>query len=113
MRVYPQGDVVFNSALEIWLELRREINFDIEGKKVETKDNKNAMTAEKSDEESRMNNEEEKIEQRDMEQETAETKFDDNKVVEHFDQKLREKFKNYEIGMKIIRIFSVLSGFNR
>jgi len=96
-KVFPQGDVVFSSALEVWLELRREINFDLEVRRADPKKTKAEKPSEKIDEETKSNGMELKVEQSEMEQETAEDKFEDNSIVEHFDQKLREKFKNFEI----------------
>lgn len=107
-KVYSQGDTIFNTALEIWLELRRDINYDIGSKKTDTNEtsegsNNDISTEEQASVDDKKEKEKEDVDKlndqlNELDSETADTKFEDNIVFESFDLKLREKFKNHEIG---------------
>ena len=100
-KLYPQGDIVFNSALEVWLELRKEINFNGNKKNA----TKNSTKEEENMEESKDNATAEETKTNDEDKQKSQSEsipsemdFEDFKVVESFDQRLREKLKALEIG---------------
>eukprot|EP00331_Platyophrya_macrostoma_P011545 CAMPEP_0176425114 /NCGR_PEP_ID=MMETSP0127-20121128/11216_1 /TAXON_ID=938130 /ORGANISM="Platyophrya macrostoma, Strain WH" /LENGTH=514 /DNA_ID=CAMNT_0017806253 /DNA_START=111 /DNA_END=1655 /DNA_ORIENTATION=+ len=99
-KVFPQGDVIFNSALEVWLELRREINNNSDNKRSQIDNSKKEAVPEEAGretaaEETKSNDEENQKSQ--PESSVPEMKFGDFKIVDNFDQRLREKLKAYEI----------------
>jgi hypothetical protein len=80
-KMFESSPVIFNNALEIWLELRIEINLSIEpGTPPPTDPSKEIPT--------KPNSESESI--------STTVKFEENKVFEAFDAKIKEKFKNHE-----------------
>jgi len=87
--VYVQSADIFHVILEIWLELRKEINFNI--------DATNGMFNQAIQEVSSKNMEEEQ-KKGEANATKVENKFEENKVFELFQQKVREKYVTHHIN---------------